>query len=102
MAKCTFNELREKEVINLCDGRRLGFVCDLELSLCDGCITAILVPGEGSLFGFGRCEAIVIAWDKIETIGSDAILVRVQPGECCPHGEHGDHEKKRRKSSWFG
>lgn len=81
MGRCTCSELREKEVINLCDGRRLGFVCDVEFELCDGRITAIIVPGESSLLGFGRCEMIVIPWDKIETIGSDAILVRVQISE---------------------
>ena len=99
MATCTFSALREKEVINLCDGRRLGFVCDLEFELCDGRIKAIIVPGEGSLFGFGRCDVIVIPWDKIETIGSDAILVRVESGECCPPC---DNDKKHRKSGLFG
>ncbi len=97
MPTCTYTALREKEVINLCDGRRLGFVCDLEL--CDGRITAIVVPGEGALFGFGRCARIVIPWERIETIGSDAILVRVDAGECCPSGEG---EKKHRKPNLFG
>ena len=99
MSNCTFTALREKEVINLCDGRRLGFVCDLELDLCTDRVVAILVPGESSLLGFGRCAAITIPWDKIETIGSDAILVRVEPGCCTPPCEP---EKKHRKSGWFG
>ena len=38
-------ELREKEVININDGRRLGYVCDVEVSLCKGEIEAIVVPG---------------------------------------------------------
>ena len=37
-------ELREKEVINLCDGARLGTPCDFEFDVCDGKITALIVP----------------------------------------------------------
>ena len=31
MANTTFCELREKEIINICDGARLGCICDLEV-----------------------------------------------------------------------
>lgn len=31
-------ELREKEVINLCDCRKLGCVTDLILDMCNGCV----------------------------------------------------------------
>ena len=31
-----FSDLQEKEVINICDGRRLGFVGDLELDIPSG------------------------------------------------------------------
>ena len=34
-------DLREKEVINICDGERLGFVEDVEFDLCTGKITHI-------------------------------------------------------------
>ena len=27
-----YNELRQKEVVNICDGRRLGCVCDAVLN----------------------------------------------------------------------
>ena len=36
----TFCELREKDVINIRDCRRLGHVCDLELDPKNGCILA--------------------------------------------------------------
>ena len=29
-------ELREKEVINICDGKRLGCIVDLEFDICGG------------------------------------------------------------------
>ena len=101
MAKSTWTELRQKEVINLCDGCRLGYVCDLEFDLCDGRITALILPGEGTLFGFGRCELIVIPWDKIETIGGDAILVRVHVPVCSVDAGS-CKDKKQKRSGWFG
>ena len=42
---CTFSELRCREVINLCDGARLGCICDLEMDACTGAVYAIIVPG---------------------------------------------------------
>ena len=44
-------DLREKEVINICDGERLGFVEDVEFDLCTGKITHIIVPGPCKFFG---------------------------------------------------
>ena len=75
MKRITFDELRAKEVINLCDGRRLGFICDAEIDPECGRICAVFVPSEPGLF-FTRCERLRIGWDKIEKIGDDIILVR--------------------------
>jgi len=44
------SDFREKEVINIKDGRRLGFVSDVEINLQSGRIEAIVIPsGEDSL-----------------------------------------------------
>ena len=40
-----FSHLRRKEVINICDGRRLGFVGDLELKVPEGEVKALIVFG---------------------------------------------------------
>ena len=42
-----FSDLQEKEVINICDGRRLGFVGDLELDIPSGKIRTLIIPVEG-------------------------------------------------------
>ena len=76
MACMTFCELRQKEVINICDGARLGCICDLELEPCSGQILSIIVPGPGRLWGLLRGgEEIVIPYCKICKIGMDVILV---------------------------
>ncbi len=84
---CNTNSPSNKIVISVCDGRKLGHICNYEIDLCNGCITAIFVPGEGGHFGFGRSNDLRIPWDKIQKIGDDAILVDVPPHmpECnCP------------------
>ncbi len=70
-------ELREKEVINLCDGTRLGYPADFEFNVFDGSISAIVIKRFGGFLGFGRGNDIVIPWKNIECIGTDAILVRM-------------------------
>ena len=79
MANTTFSELRRKEMINICDGARLGCICDLELDDCTGCISAVIVPGPSRFMGLFRGpDEIVIPWCKIEKFGGDVILVRAE------------------------
>lgn len=71
-------ELREKEVINLCSCRRLGYVEDLVFDLCSGCIEAIVVPSRGKLCNFfGGDEEYVIPIKCIQKTGEDMILVEI-------------------------
>ncbi len=80
MACTTFCELRRKEVINICDGARLGTICDLELDDCDGRICSIIVPGPSKLWGIVRSnEELVIPYCHIKKIGDDVILVEISP-----------------------
>ena len=72
----TFSDLKCKEVINVCNGGRLGCVTDLELDLCTGQILSIVVPGERSMLGLIRSrDGIVIPFCRIQKIGEDVILV---------------------------
>ena len=85
MGGCCVGALQDKEVINVCDGSRLGFVCDFAVDTCSGKIVSISVPGEIKLFTT-RNNVIVIPWEKIERIGEDTILVNIPPrSECCKH-----------------
>ena len=71
-------DLREKEVINICDGERLGFVEDVEFDLCTGKITHIIIPGPCKFFGvLSREEEYIIEICHICKIGTDLILVEV-------------------------
>ena len=76
--KTTFCELRRKEVINICDGARLGCICDMELDVCTGTLLTLIVPGPSRCFGLLRgSEELVIPFCKIKKIGEDVILVEI-------------------------
>lgn len=69
-------DLRQKEVINMTDGRRMGFVADIEINMVDGRIEALILPGTGKLFGIlGKENEVVIPWDRVKIVGEDTILV---------------------------
>lgn len=92
-----FSELRDKEIINICDGRRLGYVCDAELKFPgDGgpaLLVALIVPGPARFFGlFGREPDFLIPVDCITRMGADIILVEVK----------GDYSRgKRGKKTYY-
>lgn len=76
-------ELHCKEVICVADGRRLGFVTDVEVELPKGHVVAIVVPGPCRFLGmFGRRDDFVIPWSCIRKIGPDIILVDIKPDDC--------------------
>ena len=78
-----FTQLQCKEVICIADGRRLGFVTDVQVELPDGNVCAIVVPGPCRFFGLGgRQEDFLIPWNCIKKIGPDIVLVDVKPENC--------------------
>ena len=75
-------DIRNKEVINIYDGRSMGFVCDIEINLKEGRIDGIVLPGDRGfmkLLGRGDPNDFVIKWKHVKTIGDDVILVDVTP-----------------------
>lgn len=69
------SELRKKEIINLCDGARLGYACDFEFDKCTAQITGIVLERETGFLGLGAGDRAIIPWCKIECIGEDTVLV---------------------------
>lgn len=76
-------QLQCKEVICITDGRRLGFIEDVEVEVPEGQICAIIVPGPGSFLGLGPSKhRFCIPWHCIRRIGPDIVLVDVKPEDC--------------------
>lgn len=80
-----WEELRYKEVIQINDGCRLGYVGDLELDLDNGSILALIIPGRRRFFGlFGREADHRIPWSLVRRFGDDIILVQDTSGPSLP------------------
>ena len=71
-----FSEIRDKEVVHVCEGTRLGYPADCCIDVETGRLTALIVPGPCRFLGlFGRDSDYVIPWACIRRIGEDIILV---------------------------
>ena len=45
-------DLRQKEVINMRDCQRLGFVMNLEIDPISGCVCQLIIPEQGKFCTF--------------------------------------------------
>ena len=74
----SFCSLRNKEVVNICDGKKLGNIIDLVFDTCYGKVVGIVVPSDkGILSVFKSCNDIFIPYNRICKIGKDIILVEL-------------------------
>ncbi len=71
----SYQELRQKEVVNICDGKRLGRICDIVFTYPEGKVLGIVAPG-GRGFRFGKAD-IFIDLKDINKIGVDVIMVEL-------------------------
>ena len=73
---CTFDDIRNKEIINIKSGIKMGYADDVEFDTATAKICRIVIFGKAKLFGLlGREDDIDICWSDIEIIGEDTILV---------------------------
>ena len=78
-----FTQLQCKEVICISDGRRLGFISDVEVEFPEGKVVAIIVPGPCRVLRlWGQKDDFCIPWGCIKKIGPDIVLVDVKPDDC--------------------
>lgn len=75
-------KLRQKEVVNVVEGKTLGYISDLVLDDATGKICSIVVPGGGGVKSFFKNHSYIIPWENICKIGDDVILVEVDLSVC--------------------
>ncbi len=75
MAK--ISDFRQKEIVDIVTGKRLGYICDVEFDEESGKIISVTVP-SGKLFSsIMKSSDKIIPWEKIVKIGGDIILAEV-------------------------
>ena len=69
------DSIKDKEVINICDGKSMGYVCDIEINLKEGRIEGIVLPRQRGFFNlFGKeSEDFVIKWKDVRTVGESKV-----------------------------
>lgn len=95
----SFLELRCKEVVNVCDGKRLGHIVDIVFDLCSACVLGFVLPGEKTGWNiFKNCNQIFLPYGCIVRIGEDTILVELpsQNPPINPYVLAQDGDKKRK------
>ena len=79
-------DLMKKEVINIINGKKLGYIDDMTLDH-EGMILTIKVVKKTGFFDRGQSEAVVLPWEAIIKMSCDVILVKATEcagieGEC--------------------
>ena len=69
----SFTELKEKEIVNISDGKKLGRIIDILFDNSSGLVRGVIVPGEKRVFR--KSEDIFIPLERLKKIGDDVILV---------------------------
>ncbi|MCI8820666.1 MAG: hypothetical protein HFK02_04605 [Clostridia bacterium] len=78
----TFSQLKQKDVINLSDGKNLGRVCDITVTFPENGFTGITVTGCKG-FRFSKQE-LFIPVKNVVKVGEDAVLVKLSDGKPQP------------------
>lgn len=87
-------EIRDKEIINILDGKSLGYVSDIEINLDKGRVDALIVPAQrGILSVFSASDEYIIPWKDIRKIGQDVILAEVR--EAAGYRDFEDSRERR-------
>lgn len=72
------SELRHKEIIDIDSGMRLGRIAECEISFdrISGRLVDLMIPKQEDGFRlFGKSEMHLIAWERIQKISDDFILI---------------------------
>ena len=95
----SFSVLKEKEIVNVFDGKKLGRITDILFDNTTGVVKGIVVPGEKKLFR--KNDDVFIPIERLKKIGDDVILVslHIQTGVMYNNSNQRNYSDFNRKSS---
>ena len=73
-------ELVGKEIVNICNGSRLGVVgdSDIAINIDSGEIQSIILPRKSNYFNLWvDRQHLVIPWEAVRKVGSEVIIVEL-------------------------
>ena len=72
------SDIMDKEMINVKNGKKMGFITDIDIDVNEGRVVSFSTTGEGSGGFFSRgVDMDVIFWNDILKIGCDTIIVNI-------------------------
>lgn len=72
------SDLQSKDIVNTIDGRNIGNIIDVKIDEKTGAILSLVVEPNKKVMSFmNRGMDTEVAWNNIERIGEDVILVRL-------------------------
>lgn len=72
------SDLQNKDVVNIIDGKKIGNIIDVNISL-DGKMETLVIEKSKFLISiFTAKNEIEVSWNQIEKIGEDVILVKLE------------------------
>ena len=76
----TLQELNQKDVIQTKTGENLGRIDDVNFDKDTSQISSVILRGRRHLFGLlGHDDDLEIAWQDIDNIGTDVVMVKASP-----------------------
>lgn len=72
------SDIMEKEIINVKNGKRLGYITDIDMDINEGRILSFTITGNDgkNFFSRGYTEE-TITWSDVLKIGCDTIIVNI-------------------------
>ena len=69
------SDIMEKEIINVKNGKKLGFITDIDLDVENGKVSSFSITGSSGNFFSRGSEIDTVFWRDILRIGCDTIIV---------------------------
>lgn len=79
----SYSALKNKEVVNVTDGKKLGHIIDILFDNTSGEVKGVVVPGDKRLFR--KTDDVFIPLARVKKIGDDVILVYLQNARDCDY-----------------
>ena len=71
------SDIMEKEIINVKNGKKLGFITDIYLDVENGKVSSFSITGSSGNFFSRGAEIDTVFWRDILRIGCDTIIVSI-------------------------